>query len=292
MKIIKVYDPEYLKKKIYSVTWEITKECNYKCSYCNVYSEGHDLTNIEDTIRFLNSFGDGKNLKITLFGGEPTLHPQIKDIVKSLNNDITLFTNLSGSLTLYQDLVSLKKDIELSASYHPAKVSFCLFYDKIKDLLKVTTKVKVVFMLDPTVNERYRDNYNSLLALGLSVEVHKVVYDNDRSPNSIEENQLIDADKSTNIQVEFEDNTIKEVSSEYLLSNGLNNFKYFKCQSGCNNLYISKEGEIYPCLDYRREGISLGHITEKKPEDLKETICILHKCTSDLEIPKERILGK
>jgi len=291
MKIITAGDPKYKSEKIYSVTWEITKFCNFECSYCDVYGVGHNLEHIDTTINFLNKYGLNKNLKITLFGGEPTLHPNLKKIVKELDNDVSLFTNLSAPIKLYEDLFQSDPQLEILTTFHPSKMKFKKYLERVTYLNNLGLNIKATFMLDPKVNLDYRGYYESLSKLNIRVEVHKVVYNNDRIDNSLEEDTLILADECKTVEVSYEDGTTTLVSPEYLLSNHQNNFKFFKCQGGCKNIYISKEGYVYSCLDYRKKDMTLGHITNISEKDLKETICMLSQCTSDLEIPKERILS-
>lgn len=290
MKIVAVRDPRYITEKIHSVTWEVTKYCNFECSYCDVFGIGHNLDSVETIIKFLNDFGKNKNLKITLFGGEPTLHPDIETIIKKLNNDVSLFTNLSAPLKLYDKLYAIDKDLEILTTFHPSKVKFNKFLKRVKYLANKGVNLKVTFMLDPKIKLDYRGYFEELSNLDIRVEVHKVVYDSDRIDNSTEEDDLIQEDECKTIEVVYDNGDVVEVSPEHLLSNHMNNFKFFKCKGGCQNLYISKEGNVYSCLDYRKKDISLGHVSRISVDGLKETICMLDGCTSDLEIPKERIL--
>ena len=290
MQIIKVQDPKYVTEKIYSVTWEITKKCNYKCSYCDIFGEYSQEDSTDETILFINNFGKNRNLRVTLFGGEPTTHPNLVTILKKLKNKVSLFTNMSESIEYYEDLIKVNPNIEILATYHPSKVDFFYFFKKIKILSKKNTVIKVTFMLDPTIPLDYKNNYAKLRSLNIRIEIHKVVYKKNRVKNNAIEDNLVAEDSSRVIEVTYEDQTKLITSSEYLLSNRLNNFKFFKCCGGLNNLYISNKGFVYSCLDYRRQKKEIGHVTNLNIADLRGTICMLDQCTSDLELPKERVL--
>jgi uncharacterized radical SAM superfamily Fe-S cluster-containing enzyme len=77
---------------------EITKECNLTCSVC--FSEsypgaGGELS-LDNVVALARGLRDRGLRAVTLSGGEPTLHPQLLDIVRSIRKlgmDVTLITN-------------------------------------------------------------------------------------------------------------------------------------------------------------------------------------------------------
>jgi len=107
--------------------WFLVDWCNYSCSYCNAADV------MRETYSKIDSAGAYKlvleRLKmldlpfnIDLYGGEPTLHPEINLILSTLCEmenckQIEIKTNLSRSLAFYNSLTSHSK-IKISASYH------------------------------------------------------------------------------------------------------------------------------------------------------------------------------
>lgn len=68
-----------------SVMWNIGKRCNYDCTYCP--SEIHDLTTPHTDIEILKSTVDilsnnDKPVRIMFTGGEPTVHPNFKELLE------------------------------------------------------------------------------------------------------------------------------------------------------------------------------------------------------------------
>ena len=109
-RIVFLGDMEYISKDMYSITWELTKSCNYKCEYCSIFK--NDISSpkhLEETINFLNIFVSDKNLKLTLLGGEPTLCQDLEKIITKLSNEVNLFTNLSQDVSFYIDLKNNSK---------------------------------------------------------------------------------------------------------------------------------------------------------------------------------------
>lgn len=293
MSIKYIADNKYESDDFLTVTWEITRLCNYQCSYCQVFrKEDKGEPNLTKVVEFLNEFGKDKNLKITLFGGEPTLSKDIPWILQSLKNDVDIFTNLSQSVEYYRRLANIKKDLEIIATFHPDKISFKEFYSKVYEISTFAKKINIILMVDSSLDMDYMFMHESILKIGVGVEVLKVVHDNNREQNTTIENKLIDDDRSNNLKIIFEDDSCKYVTHEYVLSRGLNNFKYFKCLGGCRNLFISQDCFIYSCFDYRHQDINKKHISEVSVKSLKETVCILEHCTGDIEVPKKRVLRK
>ena len=66
------------------VEWNLGKRCNYDCSYCP--SEIHDNTSQHTDIEILKVTVDklvllGKPIRLSFTGGEPTVHPDFKELV-------------------------------------------------------------------------------------------------------------------------------------------------------------------------------------------------------------------
>lgn len=80
---------------------ELTNMCNLKCKYCYVdFNKPIDIENIDykKTIEMLDELKEMGTLFITITGGEPTLHPNFKDILKhALKNKFYVRVLTNGS---------------------------------------------------------------------------------------------------------------------------------------------------------------------------------------------------
>lgn len=97
-----------------TIEWDITKRCNYSCSYCHP-----TISNKTDALTSRESFSKGiitvlrkftkTNLASWVFaGGEPTIHPSYVDIVnflKSKGHAIHTQTNGSRSPDYFKELI-------------------------------------------------------------------------------------------------------------------------------------------------------------------------------------------
>ena len=86
--------------------------CNFNCTYCRgLKPELQKTLSLETVKHYIDICADDKVENIRFSGGEPTLHPNIKDIIKYTKtksiNRIAVSTNGSASFELYKDLIQL-----------------------------------------------------------------------------------------------------------------------------------------------------------------------------------------
>jgi MoaA/NifB/PqqE/SkfB family radical SAM enzyme len=103
----------------------ITNKCNYSCVYCceklllgNTFL---DLKKMYDFILFLYHKYDFKKYYLDIYGGEPTLHPDLYDFCKKIYEldkhiYLEMFTNFSKSIDFYNKLLAL--NVKLIITYH------------------------------------------------------------------------------------------------------------------------------------------------------------------------------
>ncbi len=82
-----------------SLTYEVTHRCNLKCRYCDRRTAMPNEMGLEDIFPVLESLVQLGTRYVSLDGGEPLLHPQIKDIVELLvDRGVTVAMNSNGIL--------------------------------------------------------------------------------------------------------------------------------------------------------------------------------------------------
>jgi len=107
--------------EILNINWYITDICNYKCLYCYTDNKNSKQCNYKLVMKRLNYID--QKFKINILGGEPTLHNNLLDIVKILQNNencikINIITNFSKPIKYFDKLIKFSKVI-FSVSYHP-----------------------------------------------------------------------------------------------------------------------------------------------------------------------------
>jgi len=120
----------YPKEKYLAITWQVSDNCNYSCSYCNPGNWGGAHKNDADTELYINNLGiiidrykdaGYKAFKIYLSGGEPTIWKNLIPVVEFFkentpNNTIAINTNLSRATSWWKSHYHLFDDIV--ASFH------------------------------------------------------------------------------------------------------------------------------------------------------------------------------
>jgi organic radical activating enzyme len=117
--------------------WHLTNWCNYKCSYCpvltvitNNFKKDDHAESYKSVLERLSTIDHPFKMCIT--GGEPTLNPNILEILEGLAkldncHQIAVMTNLSRSVAFYKSIDDLgnkypmydNSKIVIMASYHP-----------------------------------------------------------------------------------------------------------------------------------------------------------------------------
>ena len=86
----------------------LTKRCNLRCPHCFVYAgsaSGNELTFPEISTLIKESVANGCN-KIILTGGEPSIHPQLLDILREINKYRVYVQILTNGTAWSDDLIN------------------------------------------------------------------------------------------------------------------------------------------------------------------------------------------
>ena len=92
-----------------TAVFAITTRCNCRCMMCDMYKKPPRSISFEDARKVLDFLYENKFLIVYFTGGEPTLHPDVTDIVKYAN-DLGFVTAMTTNGTVSKDtLVKLKE---------------------------------------------------------------------------------------------------------------------------------------------------------------------------------------
>jgi organic radical activating enzyme len=271
--------------KILRINWHILNWCNLKCSYCNVKEhlsyDYNDNTQISNNYKLIISRLKtiSKPFEICLTGGEPTLHPNIEDILSGLNEienltKIYFFTNLTRSENFYKNIKSFSK-VTYYASFHPEYHKED-FLDKCKNLncevhisMMPEYKNYILKIIDKCKLEDIKFTLNFLR-------------DTKYYSSNLEEDFFVEAstaESMIDMDVLYDNGFRENTTNLRLLYDKKNNFKGYKClpesfQIELNNVVKNVcTNEIMP--------LSLKDITKK-------VICPKEVCEGGLMMyPKE-----
>jgi sulfatase maturation enzyme AslB (radical SAM superfamily) len=220
------------------ITLMITKNCNFKCDYCDVvdFEEKHRFITFDEFEAVLNFIDYQKprpNLVFRFFGGEPTIHPQFIEMCHAvkerfegrMNVDITVTTNLSKP---YRYIESIPKFVTVAASLHTDWISN--YDDWFSKVIRLNTKGMlhhVLLMLKEDNHDIIKDlytRYNPILPVVIAP---------------------IDQYLVTPEYKKFKEEFPCEVDdSEYEAFFGTRDSKTLMCSSG---LFIDEDGGLFTC---------------------------------------------
>lgn len=242
MKVIRAGNPEY---SLFHFEWILVNWCNYKCTYCSSahfmtdqWQKDQSAANYKLTLARLKKFNSP--FHIELYGGEPSLHPNINEIIDELavidNCElIEIITNLAKPLHFWQSIPASK--VSICASYHP-EFTDKLFIDKVRQLNDTHYIRTTVNLIDNPVHwPATLDFINQLTDLGIDYNLHYLNNTDSWQSNYSEEffktfnplkNNVYQTQTVELYNYEFA-NGVRKLQDLEIYKDQLHHFKGYKC---------------------------------------------------------------
>lgn len=294
-----------------SIMWQVSNVCNFKCSYCNSFSNGGDNNNIVDnkTIKNIEKIletykNNGINrfiLKLT--GGEPTIY-NIQNIIDTFKNlipddklSVIIHTNLSQSISWWK--TNYHYFDEVNCSFHTEFTNTNKYIEKVVFLQdKVQTCTRL--MMKPNNFDKCLYTANKIKELSQNYDIEYVPLLKTLSPNAERMNYSSDEldilknthEKSFTITVKKPNiggsishyiNNSEKTNINEIISTNKNKFKGYNCNI-FENIFISSNGNITQstCGQGNDVGNIFGEINEQKI--MKSVTCNKNTCTCGADI--------
>ena len=275
------------------VEWNLGKRCNYDCSYCP--AEIHDMvsphTNIKTLKKAVDELAKIENVRISLTGGEPFIHPDITALLDYARPKVTwinVTTNGTRTKDFYVDMLSKYLD-HIVFSLH-----FEYDWERILEtIISVynASKNKMVLVHVMMLNHRLNDVTEACRRLSKAnipyalrpirwTEAHDIFEDLERY--SKEELDFLKTENHNPPVNTLIDGKV-ECNVNDLLINKTNKFKGWSCTAGLESLMVNWDGDVHRATC--RVGGSLGNIykgTFKRPTE--NIICTRDWCTCAADI--------
>lgn len=158
-------------QKVVLVDWMLGNRCNYSCSYCPPAL--HDGTkgwqSLSDVVGMIEALqehyhvGLGRRVWLQLTGGEPTLHPKIKEILaaaRAHDMKVSLISNGSRTERFWQAIRD-KLD-SLILTFHLEEAEFAHIH-RVIEILSEVIHVQVNITMLP---DRFDESYDVARSLG------------------------------------------------------------------------------------------------------------------------------
>lgn len=273
-----------------TAVFALTTKCNCRCVMCGMHRKPPETMELERAKKALKFFAENEFLMVYFTGGEPTLHPDILEIV-GFANKLGLFTVLSTNGTLSEDLLQgLRKAglNVLTVSLDHWRPEICEKIRGVKGIMQqqehalryakaIGLKVYALVYINPyLVHEgvekmvKYVDSY-------LDVPIG-FCYPTASDVNTYE---LHGDFKEEDLNRKLKRSILKLIQLKKLGYRIVNTITYledilrlsakpnFYCKGGENVFYVDWRGDVYPCFLKDK----LFNLFEDEPRLLKDIEC-------------------
>ena len=319
MDLIRVEHSAKKYKEWVRIEWNMGRRCNFDCSYCG--ADLHDNTskhlafeNFDSAVRTMREFYSDKQIRMSLTGGEPFVHPRIIEILELFPkygvDEVSTITNGSLPLEKYQRALELidnlifswhfeflrvdhmkhvlsnldRKQVKVHLMYLPGKL------EEIKgvvDWLQDNGVKYNVRRIRPMTN-RQTGEFNPPYASGMKFE--GVQWGGAEGYYSNEELEYLNSfNKAGTAEMNcelFTKDTSWLDNVNTLTKNKWNTFKRWKCMAGIETLMIDNDGSVYRATC--KQGGVLGNIETGFTLEDDPVICAKQwcNCAADLNTTK------
>lgn len=315
-----------LPSKYKTVEWKLHNTCNYDCSFCHISNKSgtEKWLPVSEYIGFAKILmrqaeEEGKFIWFQLTGGEPTLYPELSDLldfIKQNGHKVVILTNGSRTPRYWQeisergliDILILTHHTEQTPDENKTLDVISLFHNTSTDVrINVTAPLDLfdegvrrfntfvertgaIVTLKPILGaesstQRALISYTTeqLAVISKSTSIKGRLYsERDFKPLSPEEHF------GTKMSLELSDGQIQQVSVYDVVSKNINNFQGWQCSVGRDLITIQHES-VYRAVC--RMGGTMGAINDT---DFKfsntDVMCTATKCTClmDLQEPRHK----
>ena len=278
-----------------TINLQLTHECNFNCFYCSdgKYVKNNKYLSIEKIKLFLDNITPD-DTEILLIGGEPTLHPDIIEIIKlcesySYISKVFLVTN--GSILKHILNNQFSDKFTISVSYHnSSRISFETYLEIFKNIKSVGINLNIKYIVDGNETvDVIRKKYDIVEQYSKSSTLHPIYHTNytDEVFNLINDNFINKGRVNTVVY----DNGTEEILTEFILSEQKGIFKGMFCDIFKYGVIVSPSGYLYTSCDGdldKRFNCFLKKDIDRFLESNKNKICTLDYCNCKTKYKKYR----
>ncbi len=258
------------------------RRCNLACTYCNEYDDSSKPVPIDEMLRRIDHLGRLGTAVITISGGEPTLHPELDDIIRRIRKTGAIAGMITNGYFLMPDRIERLNKAGLD--HMQISIDNVMPDEVSKKSLKVLDK-KLQFLAE---HADFHVNINSVvgggtaspedalivskraLELGFSSTIG-IIHDGSGQlkPLGERERKVWDEVRSLTRRSYSRFNHFQEA-----IANGLPND--WRCRAGSRYLYVCENGLVHYCSQQRGfPGVPIAEYTraDVKREFLTEKSC-------------------
>jgi GTP 3',8-cyclase len=275
----------------------VTDRCNMRCTYCMPYNnttwfEQDNLLNFDQIVRIATIFANQGIDKIKITGGEPTIRPNIENLVKSLSNidgikSISMTTNgllLKGKVNQLKEsgLQSVNISLDTFDRKRFAAITGVDGLDKVLESIDAASSAGVPVKINTVVIRGWNDDEIVRFAKFSRETGHLVKYiefmplDGTGIWTSnlvFSKREMIDTINANIMKLVPLNNDNSDPSRLYSFDDGNGIIGFIPtitepfCQY-CDRVRITSEGKFHTCL-FERKGYDLKNLLESGKTDIE-----------------------
>jgi MoaA/NifB/PqqE/SkfB family radical SAM enzyme len=285
-------------KNTYNVQWSIGNTCNWSCEYCPTYLHNGSKPWPDKEVAFnfalkLIALKEEKDLdmRVEFVGGEVTLCPYFIELSQFLHQaDIKIEMISNGSRTEKWWSRCAPYLHKVNLTYHPHNTDPTHYKDIILLLKQYNVEVTSMIAYVPDLRDICETVFAKCVEHNIPV-YKKILVDKQHGTNKHFYNyQPDDIEELNNQQLKewevVDDDGVRHIHSNEVLSNELNQFKGMTCCLGQTGIVIDMHGNVR--LSYCYQG-KVGNIKDDHLSiEYREATCKQDKCKHvlDWRIPK------
>jgi MoaA/NifB/PqqE/SkfB family radical SAM enzyme len=284
------------------VEWNIGKRCNLDCEYCPAeihdnFSPHTDLDVMVNTIYSLEKLN--KPIRLSLTGGEPTVHPDIEKILqcaKARLQWVSVTTNALRPAEWYikQPVDQWVFSLHFDNDHSIRAAEHIIRYSQLLDIEGMSTKFQVNLMCHHKHMDIVRQAADLLEGHHIPYVARRIRWTESDDRDWFDDMRYSSADlnwilnKKATVIANCVIDQEHYVHANDVIKHKLNQFEGWRCNAGLESLMINWDGEVHRATC--RVGGSLGNIYRGNfnvPQD--SVTCTRKWCTCAADIPLTKI---
>jgi MoaA/NifB/PqqE/SkfB family radical SAM enzyme len=237
---------------------KVTNKCNLSCKYCNQKNQNIQSLPLQKIEEIVNEVAkDCAHIIIT--GGEPTLHPNLPEIINFIKSKDIIVSMVSNGTFEYSDITKLRGLHHLVLSIDSLDEKYRLRLSSKRKILKIIKEAKrhnIKVLLNCVINKQNANHIEDLLKIskewGCEI-AFQPLYEYNFSSKSAKDYAL-EPIKFKQVISMLIDNKLKypifnsnSVLTRYLSWPTKGNIK--SCAAGKLMFHIEPNGDVYPCQE-------------------------------------------
>ena len=285
------------------VEWNIGKRCNLDCAYCPAeihdnFSPHTNLDTMVNTIYELEKIG--KPIRLSLTGGEPTVHPKIEKIIECAKARLQWISVTTNGLRLSEWYVKQPVDqwvfsLHFDNEHSQRAAENIVYYSQLLDMHSKDTKFQVNLMCHHEHMDKVRQAAQLLEGHNIPYVCRRIRWTDAEDRDYFDDMRYKEKDlawildKKSTVKANCVVNDKDLIHANDVIKHKLNAFEGWTCNAGLESLMINWDGNVHRATC--RVGDSLGNIYDGTFESpVAPVICTRKWCTCVADIPLTKVL--